>query len=493
MKNDLIQILFFMMLCVITPLFAQTPRTVSGWMELADNEPDPQKALTYYQQVLNLKSDGPIAAEALNGSAILLAGPQMRELAKAISFSNRAIAMDSTKAKYYVQRAYTYVELNDYLRAEKDYKKAVRMAPKHGDYYSGLSYCQFKNGRFDEAEAAAQKGINLDPKSPYAYRNRGRAKLRRGQADEAIADFQICIDLNHTQLFRVYCDLAEAYEQKGDFQNALKFFSQSVQTDPNYYDAMIGKKNLEEKLKIAALTSPPVNATFAGSRVALVVGNSEYKTARKLQGQPVNDAKAMQTRLLELGFDTLSAINADTEETFRKLDAFYEKAKKSDVALVFYAGHGIHYNGENYLLPVDVPRTKSPGFAEKAISVTTLIDRLQKQTPGFCVIIMDACREDPYFKSESDSVATKAFKKVYVENQIPNCYVALSTSENGFSYNSPKNNGFYTSSLLKNLKKGARMDEVFRIARGEVMDEAVKFGSKQEPVFDNRARDILIL
>lgn len=505
-------------------LQAQPGRTARQWMELADNETDPQKAVGYYKEVLKLQPDGVTAAEAYNGSAVVRSGPTVKAYREALEDIEQAIRRNDAPAKYYAQRAYIYVQLSEYDRAARDYQQAINRAPDKADYYSGLSYCQTKHGRFDEAEATAQKGISLNAQSPYAYRNRGRARLRKGQVDVAIADFKTSLQLKHGQLFRVYCDLGEAYEQKGDSQQALSYYQQSLAIDPDFADALVGKRQLEQKLKVGGGSTSPLPASnFTGRRVALVLGNSGYTYINSLDGQPANDARAMQKRLIDLGFETVLAVDITREATEKLLREFYAKASKADVVLVFYAGHGVQHHGENYLLPIDIQLKKAEDIELQAFSITNLIDALQKQDPRYCIFIIDACRDDPFSKpggagapaganvpakEKHRSVAlpegaeqpkpgspglSRGFKPIHIENRINNCYVALATAPGATARNGPDQNGYYTSALLAHLKKGRRIDDVFRDVRSEVVKQTQKSGFSQQPEYIDRTVEYLIL
>ncbi|RCR67642.1 caspase family protein [Larkinella punicea] len=499
---------------------AQSVRTALQWMELADRETDPQKAIGYYREVLKIQPDGLTAAEAYHGSSVVRSLPAVKAYREALEDVNQAIRRDEGPAKYYAQRAYIYIQLSEYERAARDYQQAINRAPSKADYYSGLSYCQTKHGRFDEAETTAQKGIDLNANSPYAYRNRGRARLRKGQVDVAIADFQTSLKLKHGQLFRVYCDLGEAYEQKGESQQALKYYQQSLDIDPDFPDALVGKAQLEQKLKIGGKTGALPASNFNGRRMALVVGNSDYKNVNSLEGQPRNDAKAMQKRLTDLGFETMLVTDVTREGIDKTLLEFYKKASKADVALVFYAGHGVQHRGENYLLPVDAQLKNPEDMDLQAISVTNLIDAIQKQEPRYCIIIIDACRDDPFSKppgttapARKDSTRSvrlsgvageqprpvsqgglsRGFKRIHVENSINNCYVALATAPGSTARNGPKENGYYTAALLAHLRRGRRIGDVFQDVRSEVIAQTQKNGFSQQPEYIDRTVEPLVL
>ncbi|ADB42424.1 caspase family protein [Spirosoma linguale] len=500
---------FFVLICVATGL-AQPENTAQKLMDQAYREQDLRKAIGLYSDVIQIKPNADIA---YFGRAMVRSQPTIEEFSEALSDIIRAIQLNNSVAKYFAQRAYIYVQLSDYEQAIQDYQQAIRLAPSKADYYSGLSYCQTKLGRFAEGEKTAQQCIDLDPASPYGYRNRGRARLRKNQTDLAIADFQASLQRKHGQPYRVYSDLGEAYEQKQQPQQALAYYRQSLGLKADYSEALVGRYRLEQKQQPApapALTTAP---TFTGHRVALVIGNSNYRYVSSLGGQPVNDARDMQKRLQEIGFEAWLATDADYDSTYRALQFFYGKAKGADVALIFYAGHGMQHYGENYLLPVNIQFDTTRLLTKQSVSVTSMIDGLQTRQPRYCIIILDACRDDPAGqqqafrkpapKDTTRSLATtlrplptndiRGFRPIYVENKIKNCYIALATAPGATARNGPQQHGFYTAALLNHLKRGRRLDDVFRDVRNDVIIQTQKSGALQQPEYIDRTIDLLVL
>ncbi len=131
-------------------------------------------------------------------------------------------------------------------------------------------------------------------------------------------------------------------------------------------------------------------------RTALVIGNGKYHHAVRLPN-PVYDARAVAAALKRLDFDVLDGIDAKRSEMENLLDDFGAKAERSDIALVFYAGHGIQVEGENYLLPVDA-RLKRKGHLRKLIKLKDVMDEAG-QARKLGVVILDACRDNPLARS----------------------------------------------------------------------------------------------
>lgn len=133
---------------------------------------------------------------------------------------------------------------------------------------------------------------------------------------------------------------------------------------------------------------------FAADRVALVLGQDRYEHLRPL-ANPVNDAVAIETRLRDLGFDVYLETNRDRRRMLRALDDFSEDAKGADLALVFFAGHGMEVAGRNYLMPLDVQLDHPEALANQSIALDDVV-RLLGNVARSGVLIVDACRTDPF-------------------------------------------------------------------------------------------------
>ncbi|MBI4273369.1 MAG: caspase family protein [Rhizobiales bacterium] len=136
----------------------------------------------------------------------------------------------------------------------------------------------------------------------------------------------------------------------------------------------------------------------AQDRLAFVVGNDAYQNIESLR-KAVNDARAIATALRKLGFNVTIGENLQRRDFVRGLANFEGRLKPGDVAFVFYAGHGVEIDGANYLLPVDIPKV-TPGqqsvLKDEAISTDGLIQRLKVRGTRSQVLVLDACRENPF-------------------------------------------------------------------------------------------------
>src|SRR6478609_9484494 len=149
------------------------------------------------------------------------------------------------------------------------------------------------------------------------------------------------------------------------------------------------------------------SAANADRRVAFVVGNGTYKNVAALPNPPI-DAKAMASALRNVGFEVVEGSNLTRDKMTEKLLDFGKKAEGADVALFFYAGHGIAVNGANYLLPIDAD-LKSEMDVKLGAAIN--VDLTLEQTMGDAkvkLVFLDACRDNPFAAKIRSAKATRS-------------------------------------------------------------------------------------
>ena len=130
-------------------------------------------------------------------------------------------------------------------------------------------------------------------------------------------------------------------------------------------------------------------------RIALVIGNSNYKTIPMLPN-PRRDASAIADSLKRLGFEVRRVLDGDQADFDQALQAFAADRRSADIALFYFAGHGIQINGENYLLPVSIKAPKVEAILEQSLGLNDVRAEMQRADPGLTIVILDSCRDNPY-------------------------------------------------------------------------------------------------
>jgi uncharacterized caspase-like protein len=222
-----------------------------------------------------------------------------------------------------------------------------------------------------------------------------------------------------------------------------------------------------------------IQPALAEKRVALVMGNSAYKNVNQL-ASPANDSEVISTTLKNAGFDVELKRDLDVNEMRRALSDFSDTVRDADVAVVYYAGHGIAINGANYLIPVDAVLERDIDASNEAIALDQVLTVVEPARQ-LRLVILDACRDNPFNKTMKREIGSRAIGRglANVDPESPNTLIAFaakagSTASDGDSSNSP-----YTAALVKYLPRPG-LD--LRLAFGYVRNEVLKAtNDRQEP------------
>ncbi len=132
----------------------------------------------------------------------------------------------------------------------------------------------------------------------------------------------------------------------------------------------------------------------AAEKVALVIGMSDYKTIEPLDNT-INDTQSIGKLLNGLGFEVETSLNQPLNDLVKTINAFSFKAETADVAMIYFAGHGVELNGQNFLIPVDVNMKKPEQIGEQAVSLKSLLGAVENARK-LRIVILDSCRNNPF-------------------------------------------------------------------------------------------------
>lgn len=208
------------------------------------------------------------------------------------------------------------------------------------------------------------------------------------------------------------------------------------------------------------LATHPVQAE--GRRVALVVGNADYRD-RPLKN-PGNDAGLMQNVLRGLGFDVVLLRNADRRAFLAGLRDFEAKARDAEVALFFFAGHGVQVGGGNYLIPTGAQIRGESDVPDEAVDAASVLRRIEDARAKVGLVILDACRDNPY--GSSSRGGSRGLSRMNVPTGT---IVAYATAPGSTAEDGTGGNGVYTQQLAKFLAQpGLDLRDVFDRTASEV-------------------------
>ncbi|CAG0976693.1 MAG: caspase family protein [Rhizobiaceae bacterium] len=207
---------------------------------------------------------------------------------------------------------------------------------------------------------------------------------------------------------------------------------------------------------------------LAGGRVALVVGNSDYGSFGRL-ANPANDAGAM-ARLLksELGFDVIvSRVDATYADMHEALTEFGRAAVDADVALFFYAGHGIELDGANYMLPVGADIRTDVDLINQGYRLDRVIELMVRAGAKIKVVLIDACRNNPLPTAATRGAASLGLKPLYATNT--DTLIAFATEPGRVAFDGDGTNSPFTAGLIDYLSKpDIEIQSVLRRVRNAV-------------------------
>jgi len=198
-------------------------------------------------------------------------------------------------------------------------------------------------------------------------------------------------------------------------------------------------------------------------RLALVIGNNDYRNQQPLRNS-VNDATAMGAALRDLGFEVIVGKNVSMTQFEEAADKFIASVRPGDVALFYYSGHGMQVGEENYLVPVDFDARTPADAKYKAYAASRMQDNLRDAGASLQILILDACRDNPYRGLRSGGGGLGAMQAA------KGSYIAFATAPGRTADdNAAGNNGLFTGALLNALQQpGLTLDQVFNRVRADV-------------------------
>lgn len=232
-------------------------------------------------------------------------------------------------------------------------------------------------------------------------------------------------------------------------------------------------------LLVLALTCTLTAAASAATekRVALVIGNSAYQHVSSLEN-PVNDAQDISKSLARIGFEVTTGLDLDYNGMRIALRDFTETAAGADVALVYFAGHGIEIENTNYLIPVSAALKSDRDVDFEAIRLDAIVNSIA-DTPGLKLVLVDACRNNPFVAQMSRASATRSIGRGLAAVEPGGVVVGYAARGGTLAQDGGGRNSPYATALLEHIEQpGLELGKMFRRVRDRVVELTDGF---QEP------------
>ena len=199
-----------------------------------------------------------------------------------------------------------------------------------------------------------------------------------------------------------------------------------------------------------------------------MIGNSDYDYAGVLRN-PINDAQTIRSTLGELGFKVRTVVDADKRGMEQAIRSFGKQLRdRKGVGLFYYAGHGMQLDGENYLLPVNINPDTEDDVLYDGVPLGKLLAQMKSAGNGMNVVILDACRNNPFARSFRST--SRGLAQVVAPT---GSFISYATAPGQVAADGSGENGLYTSKLLKHMvTPGVKLEDVFKRVRVDVQQES---------------------
>jgi tetratricopeptide (TPR) repeat protein len=467
------------------------------WREIKG---DRQRALVEYNEVIRKLPGG---SSGFNNRGLTYIDSGQLDLA--IADFGEAIRRNPSNAGSLALRGRAWRLKGDLDQSLADLDHAVKVDPGSGYVRSQRAETLRYKGDFQQAIAEYNEALRRVPDFAFAYVGRGLTLERLGDADGARADFEKALTFPEL-----------AYDTTKDAQDAARARlaaltsgapqpiiptapAQSSTAIPTPPANVVAPSAASQPAPVAnapasapasgpaasspvvasAPSRPAVAAPVQGRRVALVIGNSNYKNVSTL-ANPSRDAEAIGASFRKIGFEKVTTlIDATREQFIEEMRTFANEAERADWAVVYYAGHGIEVGGMNYLIPVDGRLAADRDVQFEAVALEQIMASVES-AKKLKLVILDACRDNPFATKMRRTVATRSIGRglgrVEPEGATLVVYAAKhgQTALDGEGANSP----FATAFVQRLATPNVEINKVFRLVRDDVMEATA---GRQEP------------
>ena len=388
----------------------------------------------------------------------------------------------------YFYRGQSYFHKNEYNKALEDLDQSLTLQHYNkGTIYWYQARCYDKLGKKSEAESKYNEAVTASEKNKKiaAQILADRAQFHARNGNKAAADQDLAqakaLDPSNKEITPAAVPAAAGSRTAGGSED--KKTQVIVKSNPNTRKEDPPKTQPQTSSTTGAQqTTPPTSqanaeliaamaATYKDEkRYALVIGNSNYNKDIGILKNPLNDATDVASELRKSNFEVQLITNATYVQMREAMRKFHDKLTAGPVdktvGLFYYAGHGVAYQDENYLVPIDADVKFEDDITRMCFPVQRMVlANMERSNSRMNIVILDACRNNP-FPATSRSVSSGLAEM----KRARGSFIAYATAPGSVASDGTGRNGLYTQELLKALRKpGLTIEQVFKEVRMNVM------------------------
>ncbi|MDH4091856.1 MAG: caspase family protein [Cyclobacteriaceae bacterium] len=382
-------------------------------------------------------------------------------------------------------RGQSYYHVNEYTMALDDLNQSLTL----GHYNRGVlcwyqARCYDKLGKKSEATASYKEALTNAEKNKKiaAQILADRAQFLARNGDNVAAEQDLALAKSLDPANKDISGVSVATQASPNRNAGAQNKSQIIITKNAAEESKKGtvpvtqpQQNTQPPAATASQSNAELVSALAAAykdekRYALVIGNSNYGKEIGLLKNPLNDATDVATELRKSDFDVQLVTNATYVQMREAMRKFHEKLtdgpRDQTVGLFYYAGHGVAYQDENYLVPIDAEVKYEDDIARMCFPVQRMVlANMERSNSRMNIVILDACRNNP-FPATSRSISSGLGEM----KRARGSFIAYATSPGSVASDGSGRNGLYTQELLKALRKpGLSIEQVFKEVRMNVL------------------------
>lgn len=380
----------------------------------------------------------------------------------------------------YFYRGQAYFHQNEYNSALSDLDQALTL--NHFNkaviaWYKARCYARLN--RKSEALKGYDEALNLagTNKKTSASILADRAQFHANEGNRELAEQDLAkakeLDPKNTALVSVNVPKSAGSRNAGEDKSTKVIVqnNEKAKAEPQKSSAPEEEKPSEQVSAVKTALIPALAQSYKeDKRYALVIGNSNYSKEIGILKNPINDATDVATELRNSDFEVQLLTNATYIQIREAMRKFQEKLtngpRDQTVGLFYYAGHGVQYQDENYLVPVDAAVQFEDDITRMCFPVQRMVlANMERTNSRMNIVILDACRNNP-FPATSRSVGQGLGEM----KRARGSFIAFATAPGSVASDGVGRNGLYTQELLKALRKpGLTIEQVFKEVRMNVL------------------------